>query len=141
MRSATVSILRLCSLQNSMSCGTRDMVPSSFMISQMTPAGLSPAMRGSVDGRHEREMELVAALFGERHANQAAAVLSHEVDGVGRDLFGGHGEVAFVFAVLVVDEDDHTALANFLDSFFNGGERGTRSEEHTSELQSRFDLV
>src|SRR5258706_304285 len=45
MRSATVSIFRLCSLQNSTSCGTRDMVPSSPMISQMTLAGVRPAIR------------------------------------------------------------------------------------------------
>src|SRR6267378_119964 len=45
MRSATVSIFRLCSLQNSTSCGTRDMVPSSLMISQMTLAGVRPAIR------------------------------------------------------------------------------------------------
>jgi len=39
-------------------------------------------------------------------------------------FFGGHGKVAFVFAVLVVDEDDHAALANFFDGFFYGGEIG-----------------
>ncbi len=32
-------------LPNSSSWGMRDMVPSSFMISQMTPAGVIPAMR------------------------------------------------------------------------------------------------
>src|SRR5437762_4766148 len=37
------------------------------------------------------------------HADEAAAVLGHEVDGVGSDFLGGHGEVAFVLAVLVVD--------------------------------------
>ena len=42
----------------------------------------------------------------------------------GRDLFGGHGEVAFVFAVLVVDEDDHAALADLFDGFFDGSELG-----------------
>ena len=31
----------------------------------------------------------------------------HEVDGLGRDLLGGHGEVALVLAVLVVDDHDH----------------------------------
>jgi hypothetical protein len=80
------------------------------------------AVHGSVDRRHEWEAELVAALFRERHADQAAAVLGHEVDRVGRDFFGGHGEVAFVFAVLVVHEDDHAALANFFDGFFDGSE-------------------
>src|ERR1035441_659415 len=45
IRSATESIFRLWSLQNSTSCGTRAIVPSSFMISQITPAGLRPARR------------------------------------------------------------------------------------------------
>src|SRR5207245_10348189 len=40
------------------------------------------------------------------------------------NLFGGHGKVAFVFAVLVVDEDDHAALADFFDGFFDGSEMG-----------------
>jgi len=45
--------------------------------------GEGGAMNGSIDRRHEREVELIAALFRERQANQAAAVLGHEVDGVG----------------------------------------------------------
>ena len=82
------------------------------------------AVDGGVDRRHEREVELVAALFRERQADQAAAEFGHEVDGVRGDLFGGHGEVAFVFAVLVVHEDDHAALANLFDGFLDGGEWG-----------------
>jgi len=77
---------------------------------------------GSINGRHEREVEVVAAVLGKRHADEAAAVLGHEVDGVGSDFLGGHGEVAFVLAVLVVNEDDHAALTDFFDSFFHGGE-------------------
>ena len=42
---ATVSILRLCSAQKRTRSGTRAMVPSSFITSQMTPAGMNPAMR------------------------------------------------------------------------------------------------
>ena len=38
-------ISSLCRFANFVSSGTRDMLPSSFMISQMTPAGYSPAMR------------------------------------------------------------------------------------------------
>ena len=78
------------------------------------------AVNRSVDRRHERQVELVAALLGEREANEAAAVLSHKVDGFRRDFFGGHGEVAFVLAVLVVNEDDHAAVANFFDGLFDG---------------------
>ena len=86
--------------------------------------GESRAMDARVDQRHERQMEFIAALLGEREADQAAAKLGHEVDGFGRDFFGGHGEVAFVFAVFVVDQDDHAALSDFLDGFFYGGENG-----------------
>ena len=42
-RSATVTITRLCCLQNRMRSGTRAMVPSSLTISQITPAGYKPA--------------------------------------------------------------------------------------------------
>jgi len=81
--------------------------------------GKSGAVRGSVDGRHEREVQLIAAVFGEGHAHQAAAVLGHEVDGFGGDFLGGYGQVAFVLAVLVVYQHNHAALANFLHGFFH----------------------
>ena len=45
IRSATVTIFRPCRSQNASRSGTRAIVPSSFMISQTTPAGLSPASR------------------------------------------------------------------------------------------------
>src|SRR5260370_41996858 len=64
-------------------------------------------MRGSVNRGHEREMQIVAALFGQREANEAAAVLGHEVDGVGRDFLGGAGPVALVFTVLFVPQYHH----------------------------------
>jgi hypothetical protein len=40
-----VIIGRSCRFANLVSSGTRAMVPSSFMISQITPAGYNPAMR------------------------------------------------------------------------------------------------
>src|SRR5918997_2961387 len=42
---ATVTILTPCSAENFSRSGTRAIVPSSFMISQITPAGLRPAIR------------------------------------------------------------------------------------------------
>ena len=45
IRSAIVIISRPCCLANFASSGTRAIVPSSFMISQITPAGYRPAMR------------------------------------------------------------------------------------------------
>ena len=34
--------------------------------------------------------------------------------------FGGHGEVAFIFAIFVVDDDQHAAGAKLLDGFGDG---------------------
>ena len=45
IRSAIVIISSPCLRANFASSGTRAIVPSSFMISQMTPAGSRPAMR------------------------------------------------------------------------------------------------
>ena len=48
----------------------------------------------------------------------------HEVDDLGRHLLGRADEVAFVFAVLGVDDDDHSAAADGVDGFVDGGELG-----------------
>ena len=45
IRSEIAPIFRLCSWANFTRSGRRAMVPSSFMISQITPAGLQPARR------------------------------------------------------------------------------------------------
>ncbi|MCY1527963.1 hypothetical protein D9M68_630490 [compost metagenome] len=63
----------------------------------------------AVAGRHQGQVQLAAAVFGQGQAHQAAAVRHHEVDGIGRDEFGGHDEVAFIFAVFLVNQDDDTA--------------------------------
>ena len=78
------------------------------------------AVIGRVDRSHQRKGKLVAALLGQRQADQAAAVLGHEVDGFGRYFFRRHREVAFVFAVFVVDQDDLPALADFFEGFLDG---------------------
>ena len=39
---------------------------------------------------------------------------------LGRHPLRRHGEIAFVFPVFVVHQDDHLALADVLYSFFNG---------------------
>src|SRR6185437_9104857 len=67
---------------------------------------------------------MVRALFSEGEADEAAAVAGHEIDGLGGDVFGGEGEVAFVFAVFVVDDDQHAAGANFVEGSGDVGKRG-----------------
>ena len=58
-----------------------------------------------------------------RQADQAAPVAGHEVDRLGRDGGGRHRQVAFVLAVLVVDDDDHPPGADGLDGVVDRGER------------------
>ncbi len=67
--------------------------------------------------RHQRQGELFAALAGQRQADQAARVAGHEVDRVRRGELRGDDKVAFVLAVLVIDQDEHAAVAGFLDQF------------------------
>ena len=42
--------------------------------------------------------------------------------GLGRGQLGGDDEVAFVLPVLVVDQDEHAAVARVLDQLLDGGE-------------------
>jgi len=58
---------------------------------------------------------VVSALLSEGEADEAAAIAGHEVDGFGGDVLSGKGEVAFVFAILVIDDDDHAAGADFVE--------------------------
>ncbi len=67
-------------------------------------------------------LQVLEALFGHRKADQAAPVLRHEVDGFGRDLFGGESEIAFVLAVFVVDHHNHASGADFFDRLGDIGE-------------------
>ncbi len=55
---------------------------------------------------------------------------SHEVDDFGGDFFRGDGEVALVFTVFIIDQNDHAAVANLLDGLFHGGKAVAGVGEH-----------
>lgn len=78
-------------------------------------------LRGVV-AHHRRQAELRAALAGQRQTHQPARVGHHEVDVRRLDQLGGHDQIAFVLAVLVIDDHHHAAGAQFLDQFRNGCE-------------------
>ncbi len=80
------------------------------------------AVRRAVAGDHQRQVELAAALGGQRQADQATAEPGHEVDGLGRDEIGCQDQVTFVFAVFLIDQDDHPAGADFGNDFFDCGD-------------------
>ena len=68
-------------------------------------------------------MEFVATLFGEREANQTAGVPGHEVDDFRSDLLGGADQIAFIFAIFVVNDDDHLAVADIGNGLVNSRNR------------------
>ncbi len=76
-----------------------------------------------VVAHHLRNLQFVEPRSEQRHADQAAGLFAHEVDRLGRDLLGRHHEVAFVFAVLVVEDDDHLAGADVVDCILDRIER------------------
>jgi hypothetical protein len=59
------------------------------------------------------------SLFGQRKADQTAPIGRHEIDRLRGDLLCGHAEVALIFAVFVIHEDDHAAAANLFNRRFN----------------------
>ena len=73
--------------------------------------GEGGAEAGGVFGGLRMQGEAVAFFCGERQTDEAAAVPGHKVDGFGGDQLGGSDQIAFVFAIFVVDEHDHAALA------------------------------
>jgi hypothetical protein len=72
---------------------------------------------------HQWNLEFVEPLGGHREANQTTAILRHEVDGFGSDLFRRHGEITFIFSIFVVSDDHHLACSDGRNGIFDAGER------------------
>src|SRR5215468_8990308 len=64
-------------------------------------------------------MQFVEPLSGHWQAYETAPVSGHEINGIGRDLFGRDHEVAFIFPVFIIDDDDHSAFLDLVNGFFN----------------------
>ena len=80
------------------------------------------ALALAVIGDHALEAELLGAVGGDGDADETAAVHGHEIDGLRGDLLGSHDEIAFVFAVGVIDDDDHAAGTDIGDDVLDGVE-------------------
>ena len=76
---------------------------------------------------HGEETQIIGALLGKRETDESAAVAGHEVDGFGRYVLRGQGQVAFVLAILIVNNNDHPACSDFRNSAGNVGEGGLDS--------------
>jgi len=78
------------------------------------------AFRVALD--HQRQVELLGPGSRDRGADHAFAVGGHEIDRLRRRQFGGHQQIAFVFAVFVIDDHDHLTVFDRSDGLFDGAE-------------------
>jgi hypothetical protein len=77
-------------------------------------------MRFGIVGHHERQVQIRKTFRRKAGANNAARVPEHEGHGLAACLGGSEDEIAFVFTVLVVDDDDEFASRNGGDRVFHG---------------------
>ena len=77
----------------------------------------------AVVAAHQFEPQFLDAVPGQRQADEAAAVGDHEIDRVGGRHLRRDDQIALIFAILVIDQDEHPAVARFGDNFFGGGHR------------------
>lgn len=71
---------------------------------------------------HELEVEFVTAVFDEGSADQSASLDRHEVDHFWRGEPRCSHEIAFVFPVFIVHDDDHLSLSDVFDGILDGVE-------------------
>ena len=69
---------------------------------------------------HGGHLQFFQAFARGRKADQSTAVPGHEIDGRRCRSFGGHDEIAFVFAVFVVDDNQYAPGLDLLDRFRDG---------------------
>jgi hypothetical protein len=59
----------------------------------------------------------IAFFAGHRQANQASAEFGHKIDGLRSNFFRCADQVAFVFAVLIVNKDNHSPITKVVKNF------------------------
>ncbi len=76
----------------------------------------------SVLRTHQRQAERVDPLARHGEADEATPVPRHEVDLFRRRHLGRDDQVALILPVLVIDQDEHTAVARLVDDLFGAGQ-------------------
>ena len=77
------------------------------------------AKRGGILRRLLRQLELFDPLRGQGETDQSTSMLGHEIDGLGRHMFGGNDKIAFVLTIFIIDEDDAFPLFDVFDCVFD----------------------
>ena len=70
--------------------------------------------KGGVFRRHRAQLQLIEPVARHSDTDQPPTVHSHEVDRLRRDLFRGYRQVAFIFAIFIVDHDDHATCSKLV---------------------------
>ena len=83
------------------------------------------------------QLELAATLLCDGRAEDTATLLEHEVDFLRCDEFGGRNQVAFVFAILIIDDNDEFSGFEVLKGFFYRGELNFRHEIYLEKCLCR----
>lgn len=86
---------------------------------------------------HAFEMELAGDVEGNGHAEHASAFSDHEVNHLGGDFFRRTNEVALVFAIFVIGDDNHFSGSNVRDDGVDGIEGGFGGGRHGGWVKSR----
>lgn len=81
------------------------------------------AMAFAVIGDHRIEAEALELMFHGGNANQAAAMPDHHVDGLRRGGGGGHDQVALIFTIFVIGDDNQFAGGDIINGRLNGIKR------------------
>ena len=79
----------------------------------------SRLVTGAVIGAHHAQPEVFDPLALQCEADQASAMACHEVDGVRCRHLSRYDQIAFVLPVLIIDKNEHPAIARFIDDVFD----------------------
>jgi hypothetical protein len=77
-----------------------------------------PKPRGILSGLG-MQSQRIAGLFIHRKADKPPAELRHKVDRLGRSELGCGDKIAFIFAVLIVNKNDHTTIFEVFNNLGN----------------------
>ena len=80
-------------------------------------------MKGSIFTHHQVEFQLPTPLFRHWNTNQSAALFRHEIDQFRRCIMSRRNEVAFIFTILIIYNNDEFSGPNVFERLFNRVER------------------
>ena len=73
---------------------------------------------------HQRQAQLLDPRPGHRQTDQTATIFRHEVDRIGGRHLGRNDQIALILPVFVIDQNEHPAVAGFLDNLLNRHQPG-----------------